>query len=82
MVCDIASKDQTFPEFTDLLNFVSDDEDLFIPVEFANYHATLKAARIFGEGAADHAFCEEKYECPLTGEEMTTMYKEQFENED
>jgi len=79
MICDIASRNQGFSEFTDLLNFFSDDEDLFVAEQYKGYHAKMKAARMVGDDAeGDFMVCEETYGCPLTGEEMATQIKEQF----
>ena len=78
MICDIASRDEGFNDFTDLLNFVSEDEKMFVPAEYKDYHEKLRAARLFGEDAKNHSECEEKYACPLSGEEMSTMMKEKF----
>ena len=81
MICDIASKDDAMSDFSDLLNFFSDEEALFVPEEYKDYSEKLRAARQFGEDVEHNEECELAYECPLSGEEMSTMMKEQFEDD-
>lgn len=81
MLCDIASKDEGLNDFSDLLNFVSGDEDLFVPAEYKDFRNKLRAASQFGENVEDNQVCEETYGCPLSGEEMSTMMKEEFEED-
>jgi len=82
MICDIASRDEHIDceHFKDFLSFVTDG-DSYVPMEYADFHGKLKEAYISGEGS-NSATCESTYECPLTGEEMATMMKSQFEGDD
>ena len=83
MYCDIAAQDKHIDceHFKDLLNFVTDGDD-YVPMEYADFHGSLKEAYYKGKGSGDSADCETTYECPLTGEEMADMMKSQFEGDD
>ena len=81
LICDIASRDQNFTSFHPFLNFASDDEDLFVPVDYLGYSDKLKSARNIGETAEDHEVCEDTYECPHTGLEMAEVMEEKFKDE-
>jgi len=81
LICDIASRDKNFTSFHPFLKFASDDEDLFVPLRFLEYSDKLKSARKVGEKAETHHVCEDTYQCPHTGLEISETMKEKFQEE-
>ena len=81
-ICDVATGDQSFSDMHPFLNFVDDDEDLFVPDRFKKYSEQLKSARRLGEDAENHQVCEETFQCPFTGERLTELMKETFSEGD
>merc|ERR1711962_280450 len=79
IICDVATGEKEYSIMTPLLNFVSDDEDQFVPRELKNYSFDLKIAKKIGEAGKNTDICKETFKCPFTGEEMLRMTLKGFQ---
>lgn len=78
LICDIASREPSFVSFHPFLSFASDDEDLFVPVNYLEYSDKLKSARKVGDDSQNPEVCEDTFQCPFSGSEMSEVMKEKF----
>ena len=74
-ICDVATHEEKFWDMHPFLEFASNDWDLFVPhrPRVMEYSKQLKSARRVGENAASRQVCEDTFQCPFTGEQMTQM---------
>jgi len=79
IICDVATGEKEYSTMTPYLNFVSDDEDQFVPKELKRFSFGLKMAKKIGEAGKNTDICQETFKCPFTGEEMLRMTLEGFQ---
>lgn len=75
IICDISTGEDEFSKLNPILNFVSDDEEQYVPNQLKKFGKQLKIARKVGEAGKNIELCEEIFQCPFTGEKMLEMMK-------
>jgi len=73
IVCDIATGEKEYSIMSPLMNFVSDNEDQFVPADLKQFSSNLKFAKKIGEAGKNIEICQDTFKCPFTGEEMLNM---------
>jgi len=79
IICDVATGEKEYSIMAPLMNFVSDDEDQFVPTELKRFSFDLKMAKKIGAAGKNTELCQETFKCPFTGEEMLRMTLEGFQ---
>jgi len=78
IICDIATGEKEYSMMSPLMNFVSDNEDQFVPPGLKEFSSNLKLAKKIGEAGKNIDICQDTFKCPFTGEEMLNMTLEDF----
>jgi len=78
IICDIATGEKEYSIMSPLMNFVSDNEDQFVPAELKQFSSNLTLAKKIGEAGKNIEICQDTFKCPFTGEEMLKMTLEDF----
>jgi len=78
IICIIATGEKEYSMMSPLMNFVSDNEDQFVPVQLKQFSSNLILAKKIGQAGNNIEICKDLFKCPFTGEEMLKMTQKDF----
>jgi len=78
IICIVATGEKEYSMMSPLMNFVSDNEEKFVPAEMKQFSSDLKLAKKIGQAGKNIEICQDTFKCPFTGEEILKMTLEDF----